>query len=164
MEQTQVGVRRSRAADLEGFETFVAGLSMETSTRRFFTPTPRLARGQARLLIANDRTRGCFLALDGGRVVAHGCWVAVSPEVAEIAMVVADGALRRGVGRRLMRALLRDLCDAGMGRMEMVVQPDNRGVVDLITRSWPDARARTEDGLLTFVTPTVGEAEVRAVA
>lgn len=157
MEQTQVAVRRSRTADLEGFEAFVAGLSVETSTRRFFTPTHRLPRSSARLLLANDRTRGAFLALEAGRVLAHGCWAAVSPDAAEMAMVVGDDAQRGGIGRRLARALIRDMCDAGMREMELVVQPDNRAVVDLITRSWPGARPRSEDGLLTFVTPVGAE-------
>ena len=158
MEQTHVSVRRSRPADLEGFEAFVAGLSTETSTRRFFTPTNRLPRSSSRLLLVNDPKRGAFLAMADNRVIAHGCWAAVSHQVAEMAMVVSDGAQRRGVGRRLMRALLRDMSDAGMQRMEMVVEPDNRPVVDLITRAWPDARPRLEDGLITFVTSTVPEA------
>ena len=153
MEQTQVAVRRSRTDDLEGFETFVAGLSVETSTRRFFTPTTRLPSSSARLLIANDPTRGSFLAWHGERVLAHGCWAAVSPQTAEMALVVGDGAQRHGIGRQLTRALLRDLRDAGYRRMEMVVEPDNRAVLDLIVRSWPDSRLRSEDGLLTFVTP-----------
>lgn len=158
MEQTHVAVRRSRPADLEGFEAFVAGLSIETSTRRFFTPTNRLPRSSSRLLLANDRKRGAFLATLGDRVVAHGCWAAVSPEAAEMAVVVTDRSQRRGVGSRLMRALLRDMSDAGMRQMEMVVEPGNRTVVRLITRAWPDARPRLEDGLFTFVTPTVVEA------
>ena len=153
MKQTQAVVRRAGATDLEGFEAFLAGLSLETSTRRFFTPTPRLARRQARLLLANDRTHGAFLAEEGGRVIGHGCWVAVAPTSAELAMVVADGAQRDGIGRRLMRALARDLSDAGLDGLEMVVQPDNRLIIRLIARAWPTACAHAEDGLLTFVTP-----------
>ena len=158
MEQTHAAVRRSRPADLEGFEAFVAGLSIETSTRRFFTPTNRLPRSSSRLLLLNDPKRGAFLAALGDRVVAHGCWVAVSPDAAELAMVVSDRHQRRGVGRRLMLALLRDMSDAGMRQMEMVVEPGNRAVVELITRAWPDAQPRLEDGLFTFVTSTVREA------
>jgi acetyltransferase len=165
MEQTHVAVRRSRAADLEDFEAFVGGLSTETSTRRFFAPTSRLPRSNARLLLDNTPVRGAFLAVLGGRVIAHGCWASVSPRAAEMALVVTDDAQRRGVGRRLIRALLRDMHDAGMREMEMVVEPDNRAVVGLIGRAWPDARPRSEDGLLTFVTATTSRAEVsRAVA
>jgi GNAT superfamily N-acetyltransferase len=157
MRQTQLAVRRSRAADLEGFEAFVAGLSIETSTRRFFAPTNRLPRSNARLLLDNSRTRGAFLAVEGDGVIAHGCWAAVSPEAAEMAMVVGDRAQRRGVGRWLARVLLRDMADAGFRRMEMVI--------DVITRAWPDARPRLQDGLLTYVTSTVDEwAAARAVA
>jgi hypothetical protein len=43
------------------------------------------------------------------------------------------------------------MCGVGLERMEMVVQPDNRAVVDLISRAWPEARRRSENGLLTFV-------------
>ncbi len=157
MEQTHVAVRRSRPADLEGFEAFVAGLSIETSTRRFFTPTNRLPRSSSRLLLVNDRKRGAFVATLGNRVIAHGCWAAVSPEAAELAVVVSDRSQRRGIGARLMRALLRDMADAGMRQMEMVVEPANRVVVGVITRTWPDARPRLEDGLFTFVTSTVAE-------
>jgi ribosomal protein S18 acetylase RimI-like enzyme len=165
MEQTHVAVRRSRAADLEAFEAFVAGLSTETSTRRFFAPTTRLPRGNARILLTNDRRRGAFLATHGDRVVAHGCWAAVGPDAAEIALVVGDAAQRRGLGKMLTRALMRDMLDAGIRRMEMVVEPDNRAVVGLIARGWPDARPRSEDGLLTFSTPTAEvSAGQRAVA
>ncbi len=165
MEQTQVTIRRSRVDDLEGFEAFVAGLSVQTSTRRFFTPTARMPRAHARLLITNDPARGSFVAMDGGRVVAHGCWAAVGPGAAEMALVVDDATQRRGLGRRLTRTLLQDMQDAGMRRMEMVVEPDNRPVIDLIHRSWPGARPRMEDGLLTFATPVTRQVEAeRAVA
>ena len=162
MEQTHVSVRRSRTDDLEGFETFVAGLSVETSTRRFFTPTNRLPSRSARLLIANDPTRGSFLVWEGERVIAHGCWAAVSPQAAEMALVVGDGAQRHGIGRELTRVLLRDLRDAGYRQMEMVVEPDNRAVVDLIMRSWPDSRPRSNEGLLTFVTPVPAQRSAAA--
>jgi GNAT superfamily N-acetyltransferase len=157
MEQTHVAVRRSRPADLDGFQAFVAGLSTETSTRRFFTPTNRLPRSSSRLLLVNDRKRGAFVATLGNRVIAHGCWAAVSPEAAELAVVVSDRSQRRGIGARLVRALLRDMADAGMRQMEMVVEPGNRMVVGLIARTWPDVRPRLEDGLYTFVTSTVAE-------
>ncbi len=165
MKQTHLAVRRSRAADLEGFEAFVAGLSIETSTRRFFAPTNRLPRSNARLLLDNSRTRGAFLAMEGDGVIAHGCWAAVSSEAAEMAMVVGDRAQRRGVG-----AATRPRPAPRHGRcrvppMEMVVEPGNRAVVALITRAWPDARPRLKDGLLTYVTSTVDEwAAARAVA
>jgi ribosomal protein S18 acetylase RimI-like enzyme len=162
MKQTQAVVRRARATDLEGFDAFLAGLSVETSTRRFFTPTTKLPRRQARQLLDNDRTRGAWVAVEGSTVVAHGCWVALSPDTAELAMVVADGCQRHGLGRRLMRELLRDMAGLGMDRMEMVVQPDNRDVVGLISRAWPDARPRSEDGLLTFVTTLRADAGVAA--
>ena len=157
MEQTHVAVRRTRPADLDGFEAFVAGLSTETSTRRFFTPTNRLPRSSSRLLLVNDRKRGAFVATLGNRVIAHGCWAAVSPDAAEMAVVVGDRHQLRGVGRRLVGALLRDMAVAGMRQMEMVVEPGNRRIVGLITRVWPDARPRLEDGLFTFVTSTVAE-------
>ena len=160
MEQTHVAVRRSRAADLEAFEAFVAGLSTETSTRRFFAPTTRLPRSSSRLLLTNDPRRGAFVAVQGDRVLAHGCWAAVSHDAAEMALVVGDAAQRHGLGRRLTRALLQDLRDAGIRRMEMVVEPDNRRVVRLIARTWPDARPRSEDGLLTFATPTADSSAV----
>lgn len=162
MKQTQAFVRRARATDLEGFDAFLAGLSVETSTRRFFTPMTKLSRRQARLLLDNDQTRGAWVAVDGPTLIAHGCWVALSPDTAELALVVADGCQRLGIGRRLMRELLRDMGGVGVDRMEMVVQPDNRATVDLITRSWPQARARTEDGLLTFVTPLGADSGVVA--
>lgn len=162
MEQTQVTVRRSRAEDLAAFEAFVAGLSVETSTRRFFAPTTRLPSGNARLLIANDPTRGAFLAWEGDRVIAHGCWAAVSLRAAEMALVVGDGAQRRGVGRQLTRALLNDMRDAGYRQMEMVVEPGNRAVVDLIARSWPQSRPRWQEGLLTFATPVAAQRSAAA--
>jgi ribosomal protein S18 acetylase RimI-like enzyme len=153
MKQTQheartTTLRRARHDDLEAFGAFVAGLSSTTSYRRFFTAVSRLPTAHATRLLRSGATSGAWLAWERDAVVGHGFWAAVRPDTAELALVVADCAQGRGVGRALTTASLRDATAAGIRHLELVVQRDNRLVADLVARRWPHRRAGVRDGLL----------------
>jgi GNAT superfamily N-acetyltransferase len=155
MKQTQEGptmttLRRARPGDLEAFTAFVAGLSPTTSYRRFFTAVSHLPTAYATRLLRSSATSGAWLAWDGDVVVGHGFWAAVGPDTAELALVVADNAQGRGVGRALTTAALGDATAAGMRQLELVVQRDNRLVADLVARRWPHRRTALRDGLLVM--------------
>ena len=122
-------LRRARPGDLEAFTAFVAGLSPTTSYRRFFTGVSHLPTAYATRLLRSGATSGAWLAWVGDVVVGHGFWAAVGPDTAELALVVADRAQGRGVGRALTTAALGDATAAGMRQLELVVaagQPSGR--------------------------------------
>jgi GNAT superfamily N-acetyltransferase len=146
-------LRRARSRDLEAFTAFVADLSPTTSYRRFFTGVSHLPAAYATRLLRSGATSGAWLAWDGDVVVGHGFWAAMRPDTAELALVVADNAQGRGVGRALTTAALADATAAGMRQLELVVQRDNRLVADLVSRRWPHRHTAARDGLLvTHVT------------
>ena len=158
MKQTQedaptTTLRRARSGDLEAFTAFVADLSPTTSYRRFFTGVSHLPTAYATRLLRSGATSGAWLAWDDDVVVGHGFWAAMGPDTAELALVVADNAQGRGVGRALTTAALADATAAGMRQLELVVQRDNRLVADLVSRRWPHRHTAVRDGLLvTHVT------------
>lgn len=155
MKQTHVpdsvvrpSLRRATAGDLDAFGEFLAGLSTETSTRRFFTPTGRLPTARALTMLRSDRDRGAWLALLDGELVGHACWALVGPRTAEVGLVVADRLHGHGIGTALGEAAIRDAVASGVGSLEMLVQGDNRRVLRLIAKRWPDRSLRAEDGVL----------------
>jgi len=160
---TMTTLRRARPGDLEAFTAFVAGLSPTTSYRRFFTGVSHLPTAYATRLLRSDATSRAWLAWVGDVVVGHGFWAAVGPDTAELALVVADGAQGRGVGRALTTAALGDAVAAGMRQLELVVQRDNRLVADLVTRRWPNRRTAVRDGLLVTQVNLQPEADVASV-
>ena len=93
----------------------------------------------------NKTPHAVFLAWFGDVVVGHGFWAAVGPDTAELALVVADRAQGRGVGRALTTAALGDATAAGMRQLELVVERDNRVVANLVARRWPHRRHRLRD-------------------
>jgi GNAT superfamily N-acetyltransferase len=140
--------RRAQVDDLESFTDFLAALSPSTSYRRFFTGVSRLPAAHARRLLRSDGSQGAWLAWDDDAVVGHGQWASIAPGAAELALVVADHAQGRGIGRALGTAAMRDSMAAGVRRLELVIQRDNALVRDLIARRWPQRRSVVRDGLL----------------
>ena len=66
---------------------------------------------------------------------------------AEIALVVADGHQRQGIGTVLAERLLADLpAPAGSSRIEVFSESGNRAVARMVARRAPDAE-RERDGL-----------------
>jgi len=141
-------LRRAQVDDFEPFTDFVAALSPSTSYRRFFTGVSRLPAAHARRLLRSDGSQGAWLAWDDDAVVGHGQWASIGPGAAELALVVADHAQGRGIGRALGSAAMRDAMAAGVRRLEFVIQRDNTLVRGLIARRWPQRHSVVRDGLL----------------
>ena len=82
---------------------------------------PRMARAQPRLLASGHY----FLAEEHGRALGAGGWSREAPgdgrrepRTGHVRHVATDAAhARRGVGRRIMEAVVQDARDAGMGRL-----------------------------------------------
>ncbi|MFG2071552.1 acetyltransferase [Nonomuraea maritima] len=145
MQRTQI--RPVRPDDEEGIRRFLAGLSLHTQTLRFFTGVAAPVPGLVRALLAVDERRDALVATDDtGEIVGHamsyrGGWCDV-----EIAVVVTDAWQGRGLGSRLIDTLLLRASLRGARTVGMDVMGENRRVLRLIRRRWPEARMTVSSG------------------
>jgi GNAT superfamily N-acetyltransferase len=133
----EVLVRPIRPADrqglLEGFER----LSPESRYRRFLAPMPTLGGAQLRYLTDVDHhDHEALLAIDpqtrNGLGVARFVRSAEDPEVAEVAVAVADDWQGRGLGTALLQDLAGRAREEGIQRFSASVLAENSAVIELI--------------------------------
>ena len=89
-------------------------------------------------------TTDALVAADGATVIGHAM-AADSAEpggriVSDIGLVVADRWQRRGVGSALLGCLTARAAARGVSDLVMDVLPENREMLAVISRAWPDAR------------------------
>jgi RimJ/RimL family protein N-acetyltransferase len=131
--------------DGELLRRFFQRLSPETVYRRFMSPLSRPEQANpGRLLDVDHRDREAILAVEDGEIVGVARYARaprpVDPDAAEVAVVVADAWQRRGIGTRLVSALAASAARAGVARLTLTTQADNRPALALIRRLRPDAR------------------------
>jgi GNAT superfamily N-acetyltransferase len=100
-----------------------------------------------------------------GTVIGHGMAADATagdlptghaPE-SSIGLVVADAWQRRGIGTQLLDALAGRARVRGVSRLVLEVLPDNRVMLGIIRRRWPEAPAeRTRDAIV--FRPAIGQA------
>ncbi|MFI6889536.1 GNAT family N-acetyltransferase [Streptosporangium canum] len=149
-----VEIRPVRADDEERVRRFLAGLSPRTQTLRFFAGVNRPSASLVRALLVMDERRDVLLAVHGEVVVGHAMSFKGGQTDIEIALVVADEWQGRGVGARLARRLLRRAAVAGARTLGMDVLGDNRKVLSMVRRAWPEATMKASCGAVE-VTATV---------
>ncbi|WP_214411470.1 GNAT family N-acetyltransferase [Sphaerisporangium fuscum] len=141
-----VEVRPARPDDQAGVTAFVEGLSQRSRVLRFFTGLTRPDARLARTLVTVDDSRDILLALDDrGHVVGHVMGF-LRGDVTEIAVVVADGWQGLGLGGRLVWTLLGRAAGRGAEFVQMDVMGENRKVLSIIGRWWPEAEVRVQSG------------------
>jgi GNAT superfamily N-acetyltransferase len=137
--------------DAARISDFVCGLSPEARYLRFFAsvapPTSSLLRALsggtgADVLLVTDRT---------GAVIAHGMAADASPGdrlASNIGLVVTDRWQQHGLGGLLLSTLVGRAARRGICSVVLDVLPDNRKMLGIISRRWPEARwERTPDAL-----------------
>jgi GNAT superfamily N-acetyltransferase len=144
--RADVGIRPARTGDEERVRRFLAGLSLHTQTLRFFTGLGRPAASLVRVLLAVDERRDVLLAVHGDEVVGHAMSFGDGGSAVEIAVVVTDDWQGLGLGSRLVRGLLRRAGSKGARTVGMDVMGENRRVLAMIGREWPDATMRSCSG------------------
>jgi acetyltransferase len=131
-------VRPVRTGDAPLVQQFVRELSLASRRSRFFGPVSELSPAQLdRMTRFDGSTELGLVALAGEeapRVVGIAQHAACDPQVAEIAVVVADGWQRQGLGERLVRLLLAHAATAGVAAVRGVVMAANRPMLALASK------------------------------
>jgi len=135
-ERREPRIRPVRPADAEALKDFVRRLSDRSRYLRFFRPLPELPPWLLKQLVEADGVSERVLvaiARDaaGTRIVGLAQYARESDDSCEFALVIADDRQGRGLGRRLMRALLGAAQAAGLARMRGDVLLENRAMLAL---------------------------------
>ncbi|GLW11184.1 hypothetical protein Misp01_63120 [Microtetraspora sp. NBRC 13810] len=149
-----VVVRPAGPDDEEPVRAFLAGLSLRTCSMRFFAGVTRPSASMVRSLLALDGGRDALLAVHAvtGQVVGHAMsYRYAGTSQVEIAVVVADEWQGRGHGSRLVGVLLARAVAEGAETVGMDVLGDNRKVLSMIRKRWPEATARAVQGTVEIV-------------
>jgi GNAT superfamily N-acetyltransferase len=139
-------IRPARDDDVERIRCFLAGLSPHTHTLRFFTGVGRPAASLVRTMIEVGEGRDALVALHDDEIVGHAMSYLGGQADVEIAVVVTDRWQGFGLGHRLVDALLLRAAVRGATTVGMDVLGDNRRVLRMIRRIWPDARMTVTSG------------------
>jgi GNAT superfamily N-acetyltransferase len=133
----RIEIRPIRPEDRENLAAGVRELSPESRYRRFLGATGELSDSDLRYLTEVDHhDHEALVAVEAG--TEHGVGVARfvrsqdDPEVAEIAIAVADPWQRRGVGSALLRRLNERARHEGIRRFSADILTENRPMLDLI--------------------------------
>jgi GNAT superfamily N-acetyltransferase len=120
---------------------FFHRLSAESLYRRFFSPIAREDHFVASVLRSDSLERQAVAAVDGGEIVGIAQYSRRqgAPE-AELAIVVADGWQRQGIGTRMIAALADRAAARGITAFAVDVQGDNYGAMKLLRRVAPGLR------------------------
>jgi len=147
-------------------------LGAESRYRRFFTTKPRLSEAELEDLVDVDHhDRVAVVAIDraGGDLIGVARYIRSSddPELAEVAVTVADEWQGRGLGRALLGRLTYLARRAGIRRFAALVQKDNAASLALAADAGGHER-RAGPGEVEFVVDLpphrgIGERVARAL-
>lgn len=129
-------LRRASPQDRERVARFLAAMDREGLYQRHFAhgeaPNQALLR---RIDLLDQHQRVAILALaHDGAVLGHGEYVAENGE-AEFAIMLLPVHRGRGIGARLLRALLESAGNAGQTRLHGVIQATNTRALQLVLRN-----------------------------
>jgi RimJ/RimL family protein N-acetyltransferase len=134
---TEILIRPIRPDDREELAAGLRRLSPESRYRRFFTPTNELSASELSYLTEVDHhDHEALVALEPAS--GHGIGVArfvrsaEDPEVAEVAVAVADSWQNRGVATALLGRLTQRAREEGVKRFSAEILADNRPMLELI--------------------------------
>jgi len=148
------GLASLEPSDGEAVNKFFHRLSPESLYRRFFSPMPRPERFRAALLRIDHHDHEALAAVEGGEVVAVAQYSrSTGSPRADLAIVVADGWQRQGLGTRLVASLAERAIAQGVRAFDLDIQGDNYGAMRLLKRVAPDARLAFAGGVGETVIP-----------
>lgn len=139
-------IRPARVDDEERIRRFLAGLSLHTQTLRFFAGVSRPTAAVVRALIEVDERRDALVAVREGEIIGHAMSYRGGMADVEIAVVVTDQWQGYGLGPELVDRLLLRATVRGATTVGMDVLGENRRVLRMIRRIWPDAEMKVTSG------------------
>ena len=149
----RVRLRPIRPDDAPRLEELYARLSQHSAYQRFFTVMHRLPPDWARFLAAVDHQRR--FAVVAEEPAAPSTLVGVAryeplpdKETVELAVVVQDSWQGRGLGRLLLRDLLRAAELNGIRRFRAFVLAENRRMLHVLTREADVHERRVDRGVV----------------
>jgi GNAT superfamily N-acetyltransferase len=151
-----VQVRPVWPDDLEPVRSFLAGLSPDSSYRRFFAGVGRMSDRLVRHLVQVDHDRReAVVATVAGQIVGLADYALVAGRVdeAELGVVVADGWQRQGIGPRLVGEALALARRRGVRTLRVHTLAENGRVERMLRRAWPGARPCLDGTLLIWTLP-----------
>jgi GNAT superfamily N-acetyltransferase len=150
-----VRFRRATGDDAAALRCFYLELSAPTLLKRFMTPTPRLPESSlAYLCDVGGLDREIVLATVDGEIVAEGRYHrAAGSNAAEVAMVVADGWQRRGIGSALSDRLAGLAGLRGIECFGGTMLAENDAARRLLRVVAPGADLRVSSGEIEFSAP-----------
>ena len=152
-------IRRLRPGDTETVHAVFEQLSLTSVWRRFQTGMPRLTDKMATHLasVSPGRHEVVVAELDG-RPVGLSRWVRdpSNPMSVEVAVEVADAVQGRGIGRRLLDAIVASARAEGAQELVAYVHQENRSVITWLHRLGAVAPTCLEDPYRLRLTPAAG--------
>jgi GNAT superfamily N-acetyltransferase len=147
------------ASHRDALKAFLRHLSPQTSYRRFVTAAQPADVVDLDVMLAHDPCHRSFVAVVDDRIVAHAHAVAApDADRVELGVVVADEWQGRGIGPRLVRALLEAEPAASAAELEFLVLAANLPARRLIRQMWPEATGTPEGELVHIRVATGREA------
>ena len=165
-------IRPSTCADAGRVQDFVAALSPETAYRRFLAPVPRLtaAHAAAMVCVDHDRDETLLAEVHDGvdrTLVGIAQYVGTGPQVAEMAIVIADAWQQRGVGTTLLRRLVDTAAARSVTTLTGDYLSENKAILRLAQRM-PGELTLSADGPTSIMAlrlaPETGGATVTLAA
>lgn len=150
---TRVHIRPIRPEDDRVLVELFSRLSPETVYQRFFSALPELSPGMARHLAdAHERNRLALAAEVDSEVVAVARYEPTDDsDVVELALVVADAWQNRGLGRILLRGILRAAGANGIHGFRADVLAENRRMLRLLATEGDIYDRKTEAAVSTLL-------------
>lgn len=150
---TPLHIRPIRPEDDRRLIEIFERLSPQSVYQRFFKTATELSPRMARYLANVDyKKRMALVAEAGGETIAVGRWEPSSEEgLIELALVVLDEWQDRGVGRILLREILRIANALGIERFRADVLAENRRMLRLLATEAEIIERKTEGAVTTLI-------------
>ena len=150
-------IRQVRTADAPLVQQFVRALSPQSRRRRFLGPVRELSPAQLERMTRFDGSSALGLAAvtceDVPSIVGIAQHAVCDPPFAELAVVVADGWQRQGLGERLVRLLLSYGAWTGIVAMHGFVAAANQPMLALASKLGFALEADADPGLVRIEKP-----------
>lgn len=146
-----VRIAQAQPSDSRALLAFLRELSPQTAYNRFVSYAAPVDVVDMHLMLVNDACHRAVLAFHGDRIVGHAHAVAsAGGRSVELGVVVADEWQGRGIGPRLVRALVDTGPAVTADQLELLVLAWNRRARRMVEGLWPDAAAERDGELIHY--------------